>query len=252
MKTNKTLQPSARSAGVDLRRVNDSRRLNLVVRRQEIRFARRTQMQLFAYILPIAAIAVIQSTIADDNSKPSAESHILECFVGTWDMDVTIKPVGAGVVNVKRAETRSWSPGKTVVHFENAKVAGANEASASGPEFHMFLTYDAATKSFRGMMRNGAGRSLITGTWDEATSTMTFNGTHWTMKARLNSRIVFSIRTIRSQAESKRTRGVKRSSSSPSSGLAAKSEYGRTSRSTRAADRAYSEHPSFLAAARFL
>jgi hypothetical protein len=177
MKTNKTLQPSARSAGVDLRRVNDSRKLNLVVRRQEIRFARRTQMQLFAYILPNAAIAVTQSTIADDNSKPSAESHILECFVGTLDMDVTIKPVGADVVNVKRAETRSWSPGKTVVHFENAKVAGANEASASGPEFHMFLTYDAATKSFRGMMRNGAGRSLITGTWDEATSTMTFNGT---------------------------------------------------------------------------
>lgn len=43
-------------------------------------------------------------------------------------------------------------------------------------EFQMLLTYDAATKTFRGMMMYGAGRSLITGTWDEATSTMTFNG----------------------------------------------------------------------------
>lgn len=134
-------------------------------------------MRLVAFIVTVAAIAITQSAIADDNSKLSAEFQTLDRFVGTWDMDVTIKPVGADVINVKTAETRSWSPGKTVVHFENAKVAGANEASVSGLEFQMLLTYDAATKSFRGMMMYGAGRSLVTGTWDEATSTMTFNGT---------------------------------------------------------------------------
>ncbi|MFM8573800.1 MAG: hypothetical protein ACKOAU_19550 [Pirellula sp.] len=40
----------------------------------------------------------------------------------------------------------------------------------------MLLTYDASTKSFRGMMMYGAGRSLVTGTWDDSTSTMTFKG----------------------------------------------------------------------------
>lgn len=134
-------------------------------------------MRLIAIIVTVVAIAISQSAIADDNSKLSAEFQILDRFVGTWDVDLTVKPAGADAINVKKAETRSWSPGQTVVHFEDAKVAGANKASVGGPEFQMLLTYDAATKSYRGMMMYGAGRSLITGTWDEATSTMTFNGT---------------------------------------------------------------------------
>ncbi len=134
-------------------------------------------MRLIAFIVTVLAMAITQFVIADDNSKLSAEFQILDRFVGTWDMDLTVKPVGTDAINVKKAETRSWSPGKTVVHFEDAKVDGANEASVGASEFQMLLTYDAATKTFRGMMMYGAGRSLITGTWDEATSTMTFNGT---------------------------------------------------------------------------
>ncbi|MFM8573801.1 MAG: hypothetical protein ACKOAU_19555, partial [Pirellula sp.] len=76
-------------------------------------------MRLVAFIVAVAAIAITQSAIGDDNSKRSAELQILDRFVGTWDMDVTIKPVGSDVIHVKTAETRSWSPGKTVVHFEN-------------------------------------------------------------------------------------------------------------------------------------
>lgn len=134
-------------------------------------------MRLNALIVTVLATAISQSAIGEGNSKLSAEFQILDRFVGTWDMDVTIKPAGADVINVKSAETRTWSPGKTVVHFENAKVAGAKEAPVGGPEFQMLLTYDAATKTYRGMMMYGTGRSLITGTWDEAASTMTFNGT---------------------------------------------------------------------------
>ena len=133
-------------------------------------------MRLIVFIVTVVAIAITQSAIADDKSKLSAEFQILDRFVGSWDMDVTIKPVGSDAINVKGAETRRWSPGKTVVHFENAKVAGSNEASVGGPEFQMLLTYDAAMKTYRGMMMYGAGRSLITGMWDEATSTMTFKG----------------------------------------------------------------------------
>lgn len=134
-------------------------------------------MRLTASSLSVLTLAITSFAGADDNSKLSAEFQILDRFVGTWDMDLTVKPAGGDAINVKKAETRSWSPGRTVVRFEDAKVAGANEASAGGPEFQMLLTYDAATKSFRGMMMYGAGRSIITGTWDEATSTMTFNGT---------------------------------------------------------------------------
>jgi hypothetical protein len=134
-------------------------------------------MRLTAIILTVLTLAISPTASADDKSKLSAEFEILDRFVGTWDMDITIKPAGAEAIKVKGAETRTWSPGKTVVHFENAKVASANDANVGGPEFQMLLTYDAATKSFRGMMMYGAGRSLITGIWDEATSTMTFNGT---------------------------------------------------------------------------
>lgn len=134
-------------------------------------------MRLTAIILTVLTLAITSTASADDKSKLSAEFQILDRFVGTWDMDITIKPAGADAIKVKNTETRSWSPGKTVVHFEDAKVAGANEASAGGPEFQMLLTYDAATKTYRGMMMYGTGRSLITATWDEATSTMTFNGT---------------------------------------------------------------------------
>jgi hypothetical protein len=65
------------------------------------------QMRLNGLIVTILATAISQSAIGEDNSKLSAEIQILDRFVGTWDMDVTIKPAGADVINVKSAETRT-------------------------------------------------------------------------------------------------------------------------------------------------
>ncbi len=89
---------------------------------------------------------------------------------------MAIKPVGADVVNVKKTETRKWSPGKTVIHFEDSNVSAPNQDSGSVPEFQMLLSYDVVTKTYRGMMMYGTSRTLVSGTWDDATRTMTFNG----------------------------------------------------------------------------
>lgn len=128
-------------------------------------------MRLAEFILIALALAITSTARADDNSKISAEFEILDRFVGIWDIDISIKPAGADAINVKNTETRSWSPGKTVLHFADANKAGVGE-----PEFQMLLAYDAATNGFRGVMMYGAGRSLVDAAWDEATSTMTFNG----------------------------------------------------------------------------
>ncbi len=65
---------------------------------------------------------------------------------------------------------------KTVIHFEDSNVSAPNQDSGSVPEFQMLLSYDVVTKTYRGMMMYGTSRTLVSGTWDDATRTMTFNG----------------------------------------------------------------------------
>ena len=129
-------------------------------------------MRLIPIMLTIAAIAMTRPVIADDDANLSTELQILGRFVGTWDMDLTIKPTGGDVIKTKETEIRTWSLGRTFVRFEDAK-----KDTSGGPEFHLFLTYDPDTNTYPGMMMFGKGRTLITATWDEATSTMTFKGT---------------------------------------------------------------------------
>ncbi len=96
---------------------------------------------------------------------------------------MAIKPVGADVVNVKKNETRKWSPGKTVIHFETQTSPPLTKTAAAYPEFQMLLSYDVVYENHRGMMMYGTSRTLVSGTWDDATRTMTFNGSHQTTEA---------------------------------------------------------------------
>ena len=124
----------------------------------------------FLALLVLAAMMVSLAK-AEDPPKRAAELQVLDHFVGTWDIEVTIKQPGQREITNKGVETRKWSHGGKFVVFENGSLE-----SEENSEFHMLVTYDPATKTYPGVMMFGPGRSIVTGTWDAATSTMTFNG----------------------------------------------------------------------------
>lgn len=99
-------------------------------------------------------------------AKRSPEHQVLDRFVGTWDVDLSITISGQEVAKEEAVETRSWSQGGKVVHFENAE----------GTEFHMLLGYDPETRTYPGVILAGAFRTLMTGTWDPKKTTMSFTG----------------------------------------------------------------------------
>jgi hypothetical protein len=104
---------------------------------------------------------------ADDRQKRSPELHVLDRFVGVWDAETTMKIPGKEVAKEKGTETRKWSAGGKFVYFENSE----------GAEFHMLLTYDPGSENYPGVIIAGAFRTLVTGTWNAKTSTMTFSAT---------------------------------------------------------------------------
>jgi hypothetical protein len=129
-------------------------------------------MRLIAIVFTVLAAATFsQATNADDDSKRSAELQVLDRFVGTWDVTVTVKPTGKENITHKMTERRDWTLGGNFVHFQNAD----KERSAL-PEYHLLLTYDPATKAYTGIEMFGTARFLLNATWDEATSTMTISG----------------------------------------------------------------------------
>jgi len=95
--------------------------------------------------------------------------QVLDRFVGTWDLHVTLKPPQGAATIEKTSEIRKWSLGGKFVHFQNLQKENPN-----APELHMLLTYDARTKSYPGIMMIGPNRSLVNGTWDKQAKTMDF------------------------------------------------------------------------------
>ncbi len=129
-------------------------------------------MKPTAIILTLmVAVTFSQAMNADDDSKRSAELLVLDRFLGTWDVDTTVKPTGGETTTHKYTERREWSLGGQFIHFQKA-----DKASAALPEFHLLLTYDPATKAYSGMEMFGTARFLLNATWDDSTSTMTISG----------------------------------------------------------------------------
>ena len=130
-------------------------------------------MRLITMALAVLTAATLAETVnADDTPKRSAELQVLERFVGTWDFVTTNKPKGGEITTEKTGETRKWSIGGKFVHFQNPQ-----KENSDWPEFHMLLTYDPATKTYPGILMAGPIRSVVNGTWDKETKTMTFTGT---------------------------------------------------------------------------
>ena len=130
-------------------------------------------MRLIATTLTFLAVTTLASVVkADDAPKRSAELQVLDRFVGTWDIKVTVKPAGDAETTYKAISTRSWSQRGTFIHFDDPNFERPDE-----PEFQMLLTYDPEARNYPGVMMMGPSRSQITGTWDEMTKMMSFKAT---------------------------------------------------------------------------
>lgn len=128
-------------------------------------------MRLMALTL-LALVSALNSVAwsANETPKRSAELQVLDRFVGTWDLAVTHKPKGGTATSDKTFEFRKWSEGGQFIHFHNP------QRDKPEAEFHMLITYDAAKKSYTGVLMVGATRTFVDGSWDEATKTMRFHG----------------------------------------------------------------------------
>jgi hypothetical protein len=124
-------------------------------------------MRRVAISLAVLAAAVcLPVSTADEPAKRSPEHQVLDRFVGTWDIKMTVKAPGQEAVHRDIAETRRLSRGGGALVFENPQP----------PEFHMTWAYDPKAKKYVGIWMFGGDRGFLNGTWDERTSTMTFDG----------------------------------------------------------------------------
>jgi hypothetical protein len=123
-------------------------------------------------VLFVASASIAHFAIGDDKPKRSAEWEVLDRFIGTWEAERTFKPTGGEAVTIKSSETRILSPGGKFLLFSHS-----SKDEPEAPESHSLVTYDPASKTYPGTSMFGTGRVLITGTWNDATSTMTFKST---------------------------------------------------------------------------
>lgn len=124
-------------------------------------------MRPVAIILAILAAVSPAILSADEPGNRSLTQQVLDRFVGTWDIKMTLTAPGKEPVQKDISETRRLSSGGAVLMFENP----------STPEFHMMWTYDPTAKKYIGVWLYGGDRGTLTGNWDEGTSTMKFQGT---------------------------------------------------------------------------
>jgi hypothetical protein len=126
-------------------------------------------MRLMTIILLVfSAIVLSSSAEADDAAKRSPELQVLDNFVGTWDVKVTVKPAEQEAVTFEGVSHRKWSRGGKFVLFDDP---GQEE------ELHLPITYDPKSRTYPGVIINGVNgenTGVVTGTWDEDTKTMHF------------------------------------------------------------------------------
>jgi len=126
-------------------------------------------MRLIASVLTVLVISTCpNASPADDSPKRSPELQVLDRFVGTWDMEVTVKPANGEKTTFEVVSTRTWSVAGEVLRIE--------EPNLNRPELreiHLLLTYDSNSGNYLGVFLSVPGRGFVTGTWNENTQTMT-------------------------------------------------------------------------------
>lgn len=116
----------------------------------------------------IAILVAACSVTAQD--QKSAELQVLDHFVGSWDVKVTVKPAGGEAVTVDAVSHRRWSIGGKYILFD--------DPGTDGNELQMSMTYDSQTKTYPGVMIIGPAKGSVTGTWSAKTKTMSFEIEH--------------------------------------------------------------------------
>jgi hypothetical protein len=130
--------------------------------------------QFILFIAFLVASSVYQGAMAEDGRQASAESKVLENFIGTWDEEMTNKPT-EWTPKAERATSitkRSWSLGDKFVRAEGTWQPANTEC------LHL-MTYDPYAQAYRSWYFDGAGsmpRGSTIGKWDEKTQTMTWRG----------------------------------------------------------------------------
>ena len=133
-------------------------------------------------VLVLAAVAVgfLPGVLrGEDAPKRPAALQALDNFVGTWDIEVTVKPAGGQAVKQKGLSIRRWSRGRTYLLFDDPGET----------ELHIAMRYDPESGTYPGVFIAGNVRGLLTGEWDKKSRTMTFtlkyaNGNTYTGKHR--------------------------------------------------------------------
>ena len=125
-------------------------------------------MRLIASVLTILVVFT-SSPLAEDTPKGSAKLQVLDRFVGTWDMEATVKSTDGEKTAYKLVSTRTWSVAGKVMRIEEPNL---NRPEL--PEYHLLLTYDSKSGDYPGVFMSDPGRGFVTGAWDEKTQTMTF------------------------------------------------------------------------------
>jgi hypothetical protein len=122
----------------------------------------------------LAAFSFPANATADDAPKASAESRVLEKYIGTWDEVMTNKPT-EWVPKVEKSTAltkRAWALGGNFVR-------GVGKWQPANTEFLHLVAYDPVAKAYRSWYFDAGGempRVQVTGTWDEKAGIMTWRG----------------------------------------------------------------------------
>jgi len=111
-------------------------------------------------------VAATRNVKADDAPKRSPELEVLSHYVGTWDVEVALELMDGEKRSKKRVSRTTWSLGGGFIRIEDERPHGE-------PEFHQVWTYDSKAKNYPAVGMRGPSSFEMTGTWDEATKTMT-------------------------------------------------------------------------------
>ena len=129
-------------------------------------------MRSLAMISTFLAGAICTPTLTADERR-SDELQVLDRFIGTWDVEVSLKPAKGEETTLTIVSTRSWSLGGRLLRSEGPN----NLKSPDAPEVQILQTYDPKTNTYPGVLMNGPARSEITGRWDAKTKTMAYVST---------------------------------------------------------------------------
>ena len=97
-------------------------------------------MRLLTTTLTFLAVATLAAAAkADDTPKRSPELQVLDRFIGTWDIKVTVKPAGEEAASFDAVSFRRWSRGGSFVVFEDPGLDELNLPRLTTPNRRLIL-----------------------------------------------------------------------------------------------------------------